>query len=196
LQNHAGELDDMHLVQLAIALGSLGKMDKALEILESSEHLGTDARGVLAGRFKRRWVATCRKADFNRALELYSSAYEEAVTNNDHAQAFYHGINICFLMVADLDKKTDPTEMLNKVLNHCEQADQDFWCLGTKGEAKLCLGDQEGSLAAYRESVNMKPEPAPWQLLSMHSQASQLAAILNYDHLTGELDRIFGQEVG
>jgi tetratricopeptide (TPR) repeat protein len=194
LQDHASELDDAHLVQLAIALGSLGKMDKALEILQGSERLGTDARGVLAGRFKRRWIAAGRKSDYERAFELYSSAYDEAMANNDHSQAFYHGINISFLMVADQDKKTDPTDMLNKVLSHCEQAEQDFWCLGTKGEAKLCLGDQEGALAAYSECVNMKPEPEPWQLISMHSQASQLAAILNYDHLTSELDRIFRQE--
>ena len=190
----ASELDDAHLIQLAIAMDSLGHMDEALEVLARSERLGTDARGVLAGRFKRRWIASGRAADYKRALELYTSAYDEAVTNEDHSQAFYHGINICFLMVADNDKKTDPTDMLNKVLKHCEKAEQDFWCLGTKGEALLCLGKKEAALDAYSESVNMSPEPEPWQLESMHSQASQLAAILNYDHLASELDRIFRQE--
>jgi len=191
----ASELDDAHLIQLAIAMDSLGHMDEALEILSRSKKLGTDARGVLAGRFKRRWIASGRAADFDRALELYTSAYDEAVANDDHSQAFYHGINICFLMVADADKKTDPTDMLNKVLKHCEQADQDFWCLGTKGEALLCLGNKEEALAAYSASVNMSPEPEPWQLASMHSQACQLAAILDFDELTSELDKIFRQEV-
>ena len=194
LEPHAGELDDTHLVELALALDGLGKLDKALEVLERAARTGTDARGVLAGRLKRRWIAAGRGGDYKRAIELYSSAFDEAEANGDHSQAFYHGINVCFLIVAGPDKKTDISEMANKVLKHCDQAPQDFWCLGTRGEVKLCLGDREGALAEYAKSVDASPEPEPWQLESMHSQACQLAAILGYDDLTGELDRIFRQE--
>ena len=194
LEPLADELDDSHLVQLALALDGLGKMDKALEILEKSERYGTDARGVLAGRLKRRWLAEGRGADYKRSLELYSSAFTEAEANDDHSQAFYHGINVCFLIVAGDDKKVDVSEMANKVLKHCDRAEQDFWCLGTRGEAKLCLGDKEGALKAYNESVDMSPQPEPWQIKSMHSQASQLTAILDFDELIPDLDRIFRQE--
>ena len=193
-EKHANELDDAHLIQLALAFDGLGQADKALQILEQATRAGTDTRGVLAGRLKRRWLAEGRVGDYKRAFELYSSAFAEAEAKNDHAQALYHGINVCFLIVAEADRRIDVSEMANKVLHHCEQAPKDFWSLGTKGEARLCLGDREGALAAYKESARMDPEPEPWQLASMHSQACQLAAILDQDDLIVELDRIFRQE--
>ncbi|MFZ2407039.1 MAG: alpha/beta hydrolase [Methylobacter sp.] len=194
LEVHASELDDMHLVQLAIAIEGLGDSDKALAVLESAGRRGTDARGVLAGRLKRRWITEGREDDYKRALELYTSAYEEAAGNNDHPQAFYHGINVCFLLSAGSSEKAAVSDMAGKVLEHCNQAPKDFWCLGTEGEAKLYLRMKGEALTAYRNAVSVKPVPEPWQLKSMHSQASQLAAFLNNDDLLPELDKIFRQE--
>ena len=194
LEAHADELDDAHLIHLALALEGLGDSSKALEVLERAGRRGTDARGVLAGRLKRRWTTEGRQADYGRALELYSLAYEEAATNKDHPQAFYHGINVCFLLLAGAGPNREMSEMASKVIEHCDQARKDLWCLGTQGEAKLYLGDTKGALAAYRAAVSVTPEPEPWQLKSMHSQACQLAAILNRDDLTSELNAIFRQE--
>lgn len=194
LEAHADELDDAHLTHLAIALEGLGKPEKALEVLEGAGRRGTDARGVLAGRLKRRWVAEGRKLDYDRALEIYSSAHEEAAAIDDHPQAFYHGINVCFLLTAGGGNQADVPEMAQKVLKHCEQAPKDFWCLGTQGEANLYLGHTKEALVAYRDAVNMTPEPEPWELKSMHSQACQLAAILDQDDLTSELNQIFRQD--
>lgn len=192
---HANELDDAHLVQLAIALEGLGDSDKALAVLEEAGRRGTDARGVLAGRLKRRWLAAGRTLDYNRALELYRSAYEEASANADHAQAFYHGINVCFLLSASSDKKAGVTEMATKVLEHCGQiVRKDFWCLGTEGEAQLYLRQPEEALTAYQNAIRVSPAPNPWQLKSMHDQACQVATILGYNELLVTLDQIYRQE--
>lgn len=195
LEAHADELDDVHLIQLSIALEGLGDSDKALAVLERAGRRGTDARGVLAGRLKRRWITEGRALDYNQALELYTSAYKEAAGNNDHAQAFYHGINVCFLLSAGSGEETAISEMASQVLKHCDQAPKDFWCLGTEGEAKLYLRKTEDALTAYRNAVSVIPEPEPWQLRSMHSQACQLAVILGYDKLLHDLDQIFRQEL-
>ena len=195
LEAHTAELDDAHLIQLAIALEGLGNSDKALAILNDAGKRGTDARGVLAGRLKRRWIAAGRSADYNRALELYTSAYHEATANDDHAQAFYHGINVCFLLSAGPEKKTAVTEMATKVLNHCGQiAPKDFWCLGTEGEAHLYLRQPQEALTSYRNAVRVSPAPNPWQLKSMHDQAYHIATILGYESILAELDQIFRPE--
>lgn len=195
LEAHAAELDDAHLVQLAIALEGLGNSDKALAVLKEAGRRGTDARGVLAGRLKRRWLAAGRALDYNRALELYTSAYEEASANADHAQAFYHGVNVCFLLSAGSDKKAAVTEMAATVLEHCGKiAPKDFWCLGTEGEAQLYLRQPEEALTAYQNAVRVSPAPNPWQLKSMHDQACQIATILGYNDLLPKLDQVFRQE--
>ncbi len=195
LEEHAAELDDAHLIQLAIALEGLGNPDKALAVLNEAGRRGTDARGVLAGRLKRRWIAAGRALDYDRALELYTSAYKDATTHTDHAQAFYHGINVCFLLSAGSGEKTGVTEMATKVLEHCSQiAPKDFWCLGTEGEANFYLRKPEEALAAYRNAVQVNPVPSPWQLKSMHDQACHVATILGYNDLLPKLDQIFRQE--
>jgi pimeloyl-ACP methyl ester carboxylesterase len=200
LSPHAEELDDAHLVQLALALEGLEQTDEALAVLERAGRRGTDARGVLAGRLKRRWIAEGREMDYGRAVELYESAYQQAVANNDHPQAYYHGINLCFLSSQRLSsagngKERDIAALAREVLVHCSQSPRDFWCLGTVGEANLVLGKQEEALAAYRSAVEFTPEPEPWQIQSMHSQASQLAAVLGYHTLLKTLDHIFRPKV-
>lgn len=194
LAPHADELDDAHLVQLAIALEGLGEADKALEVLEAAGRRGTDARGVLAGRLKRRWIAEGRKRDYDRALEIYRTAYEEAAAQGDHGQALYHGINVCFMLAAGGGPQPKIEAMARQVLQHCDAAPSDFWCLGTQGEARLYLGQEEEALAAYRAAVETTPAPEPWQIKSMHSQASQLAAVLNQDALLSEINQIFRHE--
>ena len=191
LAPHVDELDDAHLIQLAIALEGLGDSEKAMQVLEAAGRRGTDARGVLAGRLKRRWIAEGRRQDYDRALELYQTAYEEATAKDDHPQAFYQGINFCFLLAARSGNESAVAEMARNVLDHCNEAPTDFWCLGTRGEAYLYLGEVEKSLAAYRAALDVSPPPAPWQIKSMYSQASQLAAFLDRHELLDDINQIF-----
>lgn len=112
----------------------------------------------------------------------------------------YHGINLCFLSSqrlssAGIGKERDIAALAREVLVHCSQSPRDFWCLGTVGEANLVLGKQVEALAAYRSAVEFTPEPEPWHIQSMHSQASQLAAVLGYHTLLKTLHQIFRPKV-
>jgi len=196
LDAHAAELDDKHLIQLAIALEGLGRSGEAMRVLNDAGERGTDARGVLAGRLKRRWIAEGRESDFGRALQLYKTAYAEANALEDHPQAFYHGINVCFLLAARGGDRQAVETMAEKVLAHCAEAQKDFWCLGTEGEAKLYLGDIEGALEAFKEAIAVQPPPRPWQVKSMHSQASQALAILNRHKHLQKIDKVFREHPG
>lgn len=176
LQPLAAQLDDHHLVQLALALEGLGRRAEALAVLEPAAARGTDARGVLAGRLKRRWLCEGRQADLQRAQTLYQQAYDAAVASADHRQALYHGINLCFLQTATTDG-TPAVAMARQVLDHCQQAPADFWSLGTAAEAQLVLADA--------------PPPQPRQIESMHAQACQLATLLGRHTLVADLNAVF-----
>lgn len=190
LQPHAADLDDHHLVQLALALESLGRSDDALAVLEPAAARGTDARGVLAGRLKRRWLREGRQVDGQRALALYQQAYDTAVAAADHRQALYHGINLCFLQTA-MAAGAPAEAMARQVLDHCRHAPDDFWCLGTAAEAQLLLADDAAALAGYRSALAVTPPPQPRQIESMHAQACRLATLLGRDTLVADLDVVF-----
>ena len=196
LESHADELDDAHLVELALALDGLDKRDKALELLVNKGRKGTDAQGVLAGRFKRRWQAEGRQKDYEQAFELYEAAYETATQNQDHPQAFYHGINLCFLLTAKTDnnEQSRVEAIAQEILEHCQQAPQDFWCLGTQGEAQLYLNHPDEALNKFQEAMQISPQPKPWQVRSMYEQVAQVADIMgHYEIKESQLEQIFRQ---
>jgi pimeloyl-ACP methyl ester carboxylesterase len=192
LHPHASELDDHHLVQLALALEGLGRGDAALTVLEQAGLRGNDARGVLAGRLKRRWLREGRQADWQQALALYQQAFDDAVDQGDHHQAYYHGINVCFLLCAagsEVDQAA--AAMAHRVLQHCSQVKPGFWSLGTAAEAHLLLGHTTAALADYRAAVALEPPPQPREMESMHAQACRLATLLGHHAAVNELDAIF-----
>ncbi len=192
LSAHSDELDDTHLIELALALEGLGRSEEAFEVLKKAGKRGTDAQGVLAGRLKRRWKAEGRAADYDGALRLYSEAFDESVREENHAQAFYHGINVCFLRSARARGELKAVKaMAEQVLGHCDAAGQDFWCLGTRAEANLYLDRTEEALEAYRQAVAFEPAPGARQLQSMYEQASQYAEFIQSDSLRRRLEEIF-----
>jgi pimeloyl-ACP methyl ester carboxylesterase len=91
-------LDDVGVIDLAIALERVGRRSDAVDVLAAHKPQGTDVQGVLGGRLKRRWLATRSEADYQSAVNLYQQAYAistaEASFNPD--QAYYHGINLAF----------------------------------------------------------------------------------------------------
>ena len=180
---HRAELDDANLVHLALALEATGRFDEAVQALEQhadSEHVGTDPLGVLAGRIKRRWLAEGRRADAERALELYGRGLEQAEADDDHEQAFYHAINVAFLSLAFERDRKAARALARTALEHCarfaEEEGEDHWSLATRGEALLLRKENDEALAAYAAAIER--EPRPWQLASMYAQADRIAEIL------------------
>jgi pimeloyl-ACP methyl ester carboxylesterase len=175
-------LDDAGAVQLAIALDQVGRRDDAIELLRSHKPHGTDALGVLAGRLKRRWIVTRSQEDYSSAQELYQRAYEQSRDANppDHDQAYYHGINLAFLVLAQEQNFSAALErarqLAQEALEHCAKAKDPklaHWRLATEGDARIILGDVEAGVAKHREAAAQSPKP--WECLSMEEQAIRIA---------------------
>jgi hypothetical protein len=178
----ATSLDKVAAVRLALALDGVGRASDAMELLKKSRHMDdTDAMGVLAGRLKRRWIVERVEDDAVRARVLYTKAYELSASRSEHAQAFYHGINVAFLDLVYGNKPQQAKEMATKVLQHCAQAERDIWRVATEAEACLYLGEFDTAVKRYSEVVPLNPKP--WEERSMLKQAVVVARHLKKDDL-------------
>lgn len=189
LEPHKGELDDQALVQLALALEGIGRQRDAIKVLEEQGRSNTDAMGVLAGRLKRRWLVERRRADAERAWELYKKAFALAVKASDSPQAFYHGINVAFMELAYRGDHAAAKRMARKVLNHCARAPREKWRLATEGEARLMLGETDGAIESYQQAVQARPTPR--ELCSMYQQAIRIATLVGDKSAAERLEAIF-----
>lgn len=194
---NAAHLDEKGLVKLALALEAIGQQDRAIEILETAKPDQYDARGVLAGRLKRRWLVQRNAADGERSLTIYRDAFERAEANGKHAAAFYNGINYAFLTLAHGDDLT-ARAIVARVLAQCAAAQKEtkpqdlHWLRATEGEAQLILGDAAKALPKYREAAGMATSPRERD--SMFQQAVRVASILGDKAAAEELTHIFGRD--
>lgn len=189
LEPHASELDDRHIVELALALDAVGERDRAVSVLSEHSAQGTDVLGVLAGRHKRNWLAEGRRDDGLAALELYRRGYADAGVAGDADQAMYHGVNLAFLLLAHERDRIGAEDIAREVLEHSEGARPDHWLLASRADAQLILGDEESSLESYRQVV--AEEPPPRDLESVYRQASRLAAEKGRRRFAEDLTGIF-----
>ena len=172
------ELDDTGMVSLGLALDAAGRRQDAIEVLEGREAKGTDAFGVLGGRYKRRWLLERRRADAEKALDMYRRGYERstAKTPPDHEQAFYHGINLAFMELAYGGDFHVARDRATEVLEHCrlsENPRDKFWRIATEADAQLILGHTDEGIAKHAEAAKLPMQP--WQALSIQEQAMRTA---------------------
>jgi len=190
---HQEELDTDAATLLALALEGVGRSSDAMALLEKYKGSSTDAMGVLAGRLKRRWLVERRAADALRARELYAEAYKIAEQAGDHAQAFYHGINIAFMDLAyssaRTEAKANASRMAAKVLLHCKSAKPEKWRFATEAEALLMQG--EGAAALGRYKAYIEECPSPREVESTYMQAKKVADLMGLRNLNDQLDRLF-----
>jgi len=192
LEPHKEQLDENGLVQLALALEGTGRQEDAITLLKKIRKGQTDAMGTLAGRLKRRWYAEHRKADIEKADELYRRAYAIAVKKKkpDHDQAFYHGINIAFLELAYRKRPRAARSMAERVIDHCKKIKQpDKWCAATLGEANLILGHTTKGLEHYSKAIRLGAQPR--EIDSMYQQASRIGALLGDRGLLSDIENLF-----
>lgn len=191
-------LDEDNAVQLAVALCEVGRREDAIELLRSRTPTGTAALGTLAERLKQRWILTPNWDDYQRALDMYQVAYEQAsnAVPPDHEQAYNHGINLAFLALAqqgDFAAALEHARELAKaVIEHCSQSKDPrsvHWRLATEGDALNILGEWEQGLAKHRDAaaLPLKPEEAA----AMEEQAIRIAHLLGSDEHDYELATIY-----
>jgi pimeloyl-ACP methyl ester carboxylesterase len=172
------ELDDGGARLLALALDAVGRRQDAIEFLEGHSASGTDVLGVLAGRYKRRWIVERRRADVEKAMELYGRGYSEAAARQprDYDQAYYHGINLAYLELAYGGDYRAARERAKTVLEDCASAvspKDRFWCLASEGDALMILGRTEEAMQKHAEAARLEMDP--WQALSIQEQAIRTA---------------------
>jgi tetratricopeptide (TPR) repeat protein len=191
LQDHPESLDEGGLVQLALALDSVGRQKEAIDMLQKRHARTdyTDAMGTLAGRLKRRWLVNRVGDDAEKASALYQQGFDLSEKNQRHDQAFYHGINVAFMQLAYGNQKSAAQETAKIVLGHCAKAEPDKWQSATEGDAHLLLGETDQAIQAYQGAINRNPSPR--ELDSMLQQAMRMASLLG-DQAAGErLQKVF-----
>jgi pimeloyl-ACP methyl ester carboxylesterase len=158
LMRGADGLDANAIVTLSLALERVGRKADAMYVIErwngAGDRPSLDPIGVLAGRLKREWLVSRQQRDLDRALELYTDGFNLAEAIADHAQAYYHGINVAYLRLAaglaDGPVPSGVTDMARRALDHVEASHQNAWSLATEGEARLMLGELKAGSDAYR----------------------------------------------
>jgi pimeloyl-ACP methyl ester carboxylesterase len=189
---------EKELVEQALSLEGIGQQERAIELLEKAGKTQYDARGVLAGRLKRKWLAQGSAADGERSLEVYREAFEGAAADGQHAAAFYNGINYAFLTLAFRDDLAGARPIVDRVLRHCAAARETTapgdlrWLLATEGEAQLMHGNAPAALDKYRQAAELTTSPRERD--SMFQQAFRIASILGDEAAAEELTHIFGRD--
>src|SRR5262245_1820500 len=120
----------------------------------------------------------------SNARALYDEGLKGAVAGKDHAQAYYHAINLAFLdlMAASATDGVPAKvrDMAEQALKHCAAAKEDHWRLATEAEAALMLEDLPKAKELYKRALAKATSERDRD--SMYSQAVRLA------------QRVFGED--
>lgn len=184
----ANGLDANAIVSLALALESVERDKEAFEVIDNwnrnNDVPALDPIGVLAGRLKRRWLVTRQQKDYDRALQLYSDGLKHAEASGNHDQAYYHAINVAFLLLMSVagcgPASSEVVDMASRALKHVELSRENQWSHATRGEAHLMVGDLAEGVTAYQEA--RRQAKTVRECDSIHMQAVFVAT------------RIFGEE--
>jgi hypothetical protein len=166
------ELDKRGLTQLIFALEGLERKEDVYDILNNHPiaQSNTDLMGILGGRHKRDYLKTSTGKSSQLAHEYYSKALQISVENEDHAQIYYHAINLAFLSIVT-DPEGGESKMIKyakQALEAAEQCRDNIWKYATVAEANMYLGNLETARAFYikaSEGISIREK------LSMHTNA-------------------------
>ena len=191
------KLDSYSLVELSLALETLGRSEEAIQVLleNRGSYIDTDVWGTLGGRYKRKWMVTGNSEWAEKSMFAYIKGYDESVLKGDHQQSFYLGINIAFLTRAYKKDKPKTRKLAAQVLVHCGNSSWDKWRLATEGEAYLLLENIPKALNKYRAVLRLSPLPSSRELASMYQQAYFIATRIHGDvDLASAFLKIFKRE--
>jgi hypothetical protein len=92
-------LDLKGLKLLVFALEGLDRRDEVMDILlnHTLAKENSDIMGLLAGRYKREYLANYNRLDGEKALHFYKLGLQTAERNDDNEQIYYHAVNLAFM---------------------------------------------------------------------------------------------------
>lgn len=159
-------LDKRGLSKLVFALEGLGRNVEAIQLLENAPiaNNNSDLLGILAGRYKRRYLNNYEALDAQKSIDYYKKGLEIATPKNDQEQIFYHSINIAFLSLVYKEDKNEMRSYAERALNAADKCPDEIWKIATIAEANLYLGKldiakqyyaEAGKIAGPRERVSI-----------------------------------------
>ncbi len=174
------KLDRVAAGRLALALDRVDRRKDAIEYLESRTDMSPDTIGILAGRYKREWLARPLKEFGDRALDRYVEAFMKAKDGGDADAAFYNGINVAFMSLAYYRNWPRAVQYAKEALEYCAKSTNPnpMWRFATEGEANLVMKQFDDALAAYAKAVALVSEP--WECISMKQQALRTADLCGF----------------
>lgn len=193
LRNQLTQLDARTFKEYIFALEGYQNIEAAIAALEASPHIqnNTDFLGILAGRYKRRYLSNGLQPDKNQAISLYESAYAKAVTANDAEQIFYHAINLAFLHLYGNSDKTKMKHYAQIALTKAQEVNQSsMWEDATRAEANLYLNDFKQAIQFY-QSAKQKAGVNNRVLSSMYLNAHNACAALDRNDWCLQIDSLF-----
>jgi pimeloyl-ACP methyl ester carboxylesterase len=178
LMPRVDELDSRGFEKLIFALEGLDRGEEALGLLK--KHLDDDCDlnilGLLAGRYKRKYLLSLQQTDGEESLRYYTMLYDRSVMDKRPKMLYYAAINLAFL---HLVLHRNHGEMTRFAEEAREQAEQDvfenLWKLATLAEANLYLGKLDEAQNLYEKAA---AKAGIREKLSIHLNAQKAYACL------------------
>lgn len=126
-------------------------------------------------------VALAQRTEAAQAPLVRTDAPGQARTASNLPQAYYHGINVAFLLLCHARDDAAARAQATEVLAICtaaqagERPRDRKWRLATEAEAHLILGNPGAACDLYRQAVNPTEGASPREMASMFQQAMALA---------------------
>ena len=139
----------------ALALSKLDRDDEAIEILvrlRAADALDVETGGLLAGRSKRLWQKTGRRAYLQQSYDVYWETFERSGDS-------YPGINAA-AMALHLGDRSTCEKVARQVLHQLERVpvdEMDLWLLATLAEAHLLAGELADARTWYGRAAAKNP---------------------------------------
>jgi pimeloyl-ACP methyl ester carboxylesterase len=152
------EIDLKGLKLLVFALEGLDRRDEVMDILLNHPLAkeNSDIMGLLAGRYKREYLANYKRTDGEQAQFFYQLGLQTAEKQDNSGQVFYHAINLAFMSLVFEDNFQNMRSNALKALAAAEKYDMDnLWKWATIAEANMYLNDFSKAKSFYEKAAKL-----------------------------------------
>jgi pimeloyl-ACP methyl ester carboxylesterase len=182
------------LREYIFALEGTRELDDAIAILEASNHTkdNTDFIGILAGRYKRKFLDNGLQPDLDKAIELYQKAFTMAESSDKEdkaGQLYYHAINLAFLHLHN-EEVGNAKRYAQIALDNALKCKDDHWKYATIAEANLYFDKDDEVKINYTKAIMMGKDK-PRDINSMYINAIHGMSKLNKTALKQDVDSLF-----
>lgn len=155
---NVSHLDFKGLKILVFALEGLGRRAEVMDILLNHPLVKekSDMMGLIAGRYKREYLAGYNRTDGEQALHFYKLGLQIAERKDDVEQIYYHAVNLAFMNLVFEEDNQSMRMNASKALIAAEKDEVDnLWKLATIAEANMYLNDFSEAKMFYKKAAKL-----------------------------------------